>query len=300
MPDSSETQQYPAVVSAAFGRRMELELADGRRVPARTRRRALRPVCGDNVLASSQGDDEDWLVDTVEPRQTELARTDQRGRRELLAANVTVLVVVIAPAPQPDWFVVDRFLGAAHLDGMAPLLVLNKAELVDELPAEVNVYDRLGYERIESDAHSGLGIDALAVRLHDDVAAFVGQSGVGKSSLSNALVPDAELAIGAINESRDEGRHTTVAARRLRLPHGGALIDSPGVRDFAPHIDNVRDVAIAFPELQETGQHCRFADCAHRVEPGCAVRAAVETGVIDARRYASYLRLRNITRDTNR
>ncbi|MEL7538968.1 MAG: ribosome small subunit-dependent GTPase A [Pseudomonadota bacterium] len=295
MTTDSDDLHSNAIVCAAYGRRVELELPDETTVPARTRRRSLRPVCGDRVVAVPQPGERDWLINAIEVRSSELARTDTRGRRELLAANVNTLVVVVAPAPPTDWFMVDRFLGGAHLAGIDPLLVVNKNDLLDAIPDEVAVYDALGYERYVTDAHSGEGIAALAERLAGQTAALVGQSGVGKSSLTNALVPAANLAIGALTRTGDEGRHTTVAARRLRLPRGGALIDSPGVRDYAPHVENLARVAVAFPEVVEFAAHCRFANCHHRREPDCAVRAAVAAGDIDERRYTSYRRLYSIT-----
>ena len=266
MKGHSDDETTAAVVCAAYGRRMDLELPNGSVVPARTRRRNLRAVCGDEVRASRGSGERDWSVDAIDERRSELARTDQRGRREVLAANVTMLAVVIAPRPQPDWFMVDRFLGGAHLAGIEPLLVRNKCRLGDVDTKQLDVYRDLGYEQQDTDALHGDGIDALARRLTGEVAALVGQSGVGKTSLTNALVPGSALTTGAMNESRDEGRHTTVAARRLVLPDGGALIDSPGVRDYAPHIDSMRDVERAFPEIVRAGEGCRFADCSHRVE----------------------------------
>ncbi len=297
MVEHSDAEQHQATVSGAFGRRVQLTLADRDAVPAKTRNRTLRPVCGDRVLAQPQPGERDWIINEIFPRQSELARTDGRGRREVLAANMSLLVVVTAPQPRPDWFMVDRFLGAAHLLGIEPLLVVNKSDQPGLDAAALASYAALDYEILHTNALSGAGISELAARLASATAILVGQSGVGKSSLTNALVPDADMATRALNSAGDEGRHTTVAAHRLKLPGGGALIDSPGVRDYAPHIESLADVQHAFPEIAASAVECRFADCAHRVEPDCAVRAAVATHAINERRYESFRRLYNVTRD---
>ncbi|MEM8984650.1 MAG: ribosome small subunit-dependent GTPase A [Pseudomonadota bacterium] len=295
MADNSEDRSVLATVTAAYGRRMELELNDGRRVAARTRRRRLRVVCGDRVTAVSQSGDDDWIIDAIEPRCSELARTDSRGRREILVANLTALIVVAAPRPKPDWYMIDRMVGTAFLLGLRPILVFNKSDLVASDDAVLTEYAALPIERFTTNALSGDGLASLARRLRTEVAALLGQSGVGKSSLLNALVPSASEATGAMNESTDEGRHTTVAARQIQLPKGGRIIDAPGVRDFAPHIESMARVAVAFPEILAASAACRFTDCTHRSEPACAVRAGVDAGTIAERRYASYRRLFVIT-----
>ncbi|MEM1263332.1 MAG: ribosome small subunit-dependent GTPase A [Pseudomonadota bacterium] len=295
MAKNSEDSTVPATVSAAYGRRMELELSNGDNVPARTRHRRLRVFCGDRVMAEPPSSDDDWIIDSIIPRDTELARTDSRGRREVLIANLTTLIVVAAPRPKPDWYMIDRMLGTGFLLGLQPILVFNKSDLIDRDYAELADYANIPIELFTTNALTGDGLDALTSRLNGELAALLGQSGVGKSSLLNALVPNASEATGAINDSTDEGRHTTVAARQIHLPGSGRIIDAPGVRDFAPHIESIARVQVAFPEILTASANCRFADCTHRSEPHCAVREALDDGAISERRYSSYRRLFVIT-----
>jgi len=287
-------------VTAARGHRLELESADGRRLPARTKGKRLRVVCGDRVEAAPIGGEADWLITAVEPRDNVLARIDSRGRPEMLAANLDQLVVTAAVLPEADFFIVDRYLCAAELMGIEAAVVFNKSDLAHAEPPELAVYETLDYSVLRASAETGGGIGTLAELLAGHVSMLVGQSGVGKSSLINAVVPGAGQRIAAVSEARREGRHTTVAAEMIALPRGGRLIDSPGVRDFAPHIAADVDVGAGFREIRAASAGCRFNDCLHRTEPGCAVREAVESGAISERRYTSYRRLLNLARQLRR
>ncbi|MEO0997678.1 MAG: ribosome small subunit-dependent GTPase A [Pseudomonadota bacterium] len=278
-------------VTAAYGRRVEIQTPNGHRHPARVRGRKLRLVCNDRVAAEALPGEEDWLVTARLARKSELARTDSRGQREVLAANIDVMIVVVAPRPSPDLFVVDRFVAAARLNGMDAAIVINKADLDTDTAGLCACYETLGLNVVIASARTGSGTTELAGLLESRVGVLVGQSGVGKSSLVNRLVPAARLETAALGMGGDEGRHTTVAARLVQLPTGGELIDSPGVRDFAPHIEDLRDVAHGFAEIDTRAAACRFNDCRHVAEPGCAVTAAVSAGEIDCRRYKSYRRL---------
>ncbi len=234
----------------------------------------------------------------VLPRRTALYRSNARGRSEPVLANLTRLLVVIAPVPPPDPFVADRYLAAAESAGIAATLVLNKAELgIDAaLRTQLDAYTAAGYDCIAVSADTGTGIDALLAACAGQVAALVGQSGVGKSSLVRRLAPEAEVEIGGLMRE-EEGRHTTTASRLYELPGGGRLIDSPGVRDFAPAVDHLDPRHLGFVEVARLAPGCRFLDCRHMREPGCAIRQAVDSGTMDPRRYESYRRLRRLSEE---
>lgn len=231
----------------------------------------------------------------VLPRRTALYRSNARGGVEPVLANLTRLLVVIAPLPPPDPFVADRYLAAAESAGIAATLVLNKAELGIEgsLQTQLEAYAAAGYEYLSASAITGEGVDALLAACAGQLAALVGQSGVGKSSLVRRLAPAAEVEIGGLMRE-EEGRHTTTVSRVYELPGGGRLIDSPGVRDFAPAVDHLDPGHLGFVEVARLAPGCRFLDCRHMREPGCAVRQAVEAGALDPRRYESYRRLRRL------
>ncbi|HUL18730.1 MAG TPA: ribosome small subunit-dependent GTPase A [Steroidobacteraceae bacterium] len=286
-------------VIAAFGRQVLVRTTSGEELRARPFGRALVIVCGDQVRCRLDSRHEEVHVIEVLPRRTALYRASARGATEPVVANLTQLLVVLAPVPVPDFYVVDRYLAAATDAGVAATVVVNKSDLgLDEgLTAELAVYAQAGYASVLSSADSGAGLDALRAAIAPGAtAALVGQSGVGKSSLVRVLVPQAAVAIGELVREED-GRHTTTAARLYDLPHGAALIDSPGVRDFAPAVTALDERSLGFTEVRHLASGCRFADCRHLREPGCAVRAAAEGGALSARRYESYRRLRRLYED---
>jgi ribosome biogenesis GTPase / thiamine phosphate phosphatase len=283
-------------VIAAFGRHLVVRTADGAELRARPFGRALTVVCGDEVRCRLDRQHEELHVIEVLPRRNALWRANARGGAEPVVANLTELLVVLAPLPLPDLFVVDRYLCAATAAGMQATLVVNKSDLQIEaaLAAELDAYAPAGYAALCCSATSGAGMTELLAALGPDtVAALVGQSGVGKSSLVRRLLPEVDIAVGELVRA-EEGRHTTTAARLFDLPHGAALIDSPGVRDFAPAVSALDERTLGFPEVARLGAGCRFSDCRHMREPGCAVRAAAEDGSWHARRYESYRRLRRL------
>jgi len=287
------------LVVATFSRRMALRLANGEQVTARVKGKRLQPVCGDYVEAEPIANEPEWLITRVLPRRNELRRPDTRGKIEVLAANMSFLAVVTADPPAPDWFIVDRYLCAAELMGVSAAVIFNKTDLAepgDDTKDTLRDYERVGYRTVLCSAKAGSNLDALQDLLADQTAIIVGQSGVGKSSLINRLAESADLPTAAVSAGSGEGRHTTVNSVMLALPNGGAVIDSPGVRDYAPSTDSAQDVIRGFPEIGKYGTDCKFSDCRHLREPNCAVKAAIEAGDISARRYESYKRLLVLTR----
>jgi ribosome biogenesis GTPase / thiamine phosphate phosphatase len=282
---------FEARVTATFGRHLLVRDASGNELRARPFGRGLTVVCGDNVRCRTDPHHDEIHVVELIPRRTALYRSNVRGVTEPVVANLSTLLVVLAPVPVPDLFVVDRYLAAAASGGIAGTLVVNKTELGigEDLQAQLDVYGRAGYGWIGCSVKAGGGIDALLEACAGQVAALVGQSGVGKSSIVKTLIPNAEVETGSLVRE-EEGRHTTTASRLFDLPRGGHLIDSPGVRDFAPAVDRLDGRSLGFVEVERLAPGCRFADCRHMREPGCAVRE----GAMDARRYESYRRLRRL------
>jgi ribosome biogenesis GTPase len=281
------------LIVASHGSRGQLATDAGEIQRYVVKGRRLRVVCGDHVEWSGQKQSNELLVTAVQERVNALERPDARGRAELIAANLSRLVIVLAPEPEPDLFLADRFLCAAELMQADALVMWNKSDLCAAVPIDIEIYRHIGYRVLDGSATTGKNIDELATELADGVSMLVGQSGVGKSSLINHLLPNAEVTTANLSTATGEGRHTTTASVMHMLPGGGQLIDSPGVREFAPVIGEPGRVQNGFREIVKQAAECRFADCQHLREPDCAVKAAVETGAIDARRYESYKRLRN-------
>jgi len=289
----TDIDAFAAEVIAAFGQHLIVRDAAARELRARPSGRRLSIVCGDRVRCEVDRAHDEILVVEVLPRTTLLARANLRGESEPVVANVTQLVVVVAPLPAPDWFIVDRYLCAATAAGIAGAVAINKSDLeANKLDAaELDAFSAAGYRLTTCSAKSRAGLDGLRTLLSGAVSVLVGQSGVGKSSLVSALLPDAKIETGELMRE-EEGRHTTTASRSYPLASGGALIDSPGVRDFAPAVDLLDARTLGFPEVESLAPGCRFADCKHMQEPGCAVIAAVEGSALSARRFESYRRLR--------
>jgi ribosome biogenesis GTPase / thiamine phosphate phosphatase len=286
---------FEARVTATFGRHLLVRDASGKEMQARPFGRGLTVVCGDSVRCRTDPHHDEIHVVEVVQRRTALYRSNLRGVTEPVVANLSRLLVVLAPLPVPDLFVVDRYLAAAESGGIAGLLVVNKTELgiSDDLRAQLEDFSSAGYRYLPCSVRTGEGIDALLEVCAGQVAALVGQSGVGKSSLVDRLIPEAAVEVGELVRD-EEGRHTTTASRLFDLPRGGNLIDSPGVRDFAPAVDRLDSRSLGFAEVERLAPGCRFSDCRHMREPGCAVQKATETGAMSPRRYESYRRLRRL------
>jgi ribosome biogenesis GTPase len=292
MTDSATADRFDAEVIAAFGRHL-LVRSGTQELRARPAGRRLSIVCGDRVRCEFDRAHDEVLAVEVLPRKTLLARANLRGESEPVVANITQLVVVVAPLPQPDFFIVDRYLCAATAAGIRGAVAVNKSDLeankVDR--EEIDAYAAAGYVHVTCSATEGHGLTELRALLAGSVSVLVGQSGVGKSSLVNALLPKEQIETGGLMRE-EEGRHTTTASRSYPLDSGGTLMDSPGVRDFAPAIEQLDGETLGFPEIDRRARNCKFQDCRHMQEPACAVIAAVEAGEFLARRYESYRRLR--------
>jgi len=300
MSSHEHAGEFPARVVESFGRRVVVEANDGTRMHAELFGKRLNVVCGDEVRVRPSGAGDAPRVVASNARRSLFSRTDSRGRTEPLAANLTLLCAVIAPEPAPDPFVIDRYLAGAAYAGVRGAVIVNKCDLPeaqDEAFARLlEEYRAARYPVLALSARETASVAPLAELVKDEVTMLVGQSGVGKSTLTNALVPASVRPTRSLSDATGEGRHTTTSTALFRIPTGGELIDPPGVRDYAPALVDDATVQVGWPELLALAPECRFNNCLHLREPGCAVIAAVENGSLSARRYESYKRLMNIMR----
>jgi ribosome biogenesis GTPase len=296
MHDTDVGNEARGVVVANFGTEAVVEDAAGRLQRCKARRQLGQLVCGDRVRFKT-GDHGDCRIEKLEPRHSELARPDPQGRKKIIAANIDQILVVTSGKPSFNPGLVDRYLVAAEMLGIPPVIILNKIDLLSDaerqqLDQELQEFARIGYRTLHTSTKTAHGLDELLPILQHRTSIFVGQSGVGKSSLINALLPDAAARVGAISEATGKGTHTTTVAWLYHLPdRQGDVIDSPGVREFGLWDISPSQLAQGFREFGPYAEQCRFRNCLHKGEPGCAVRAAVEAGEISKRRYESYLRM---------
>ncbi|MCS6947352.1 MAG: ribosome small subunit-dependent GTPase A [Steroidobacteraceae bacterium] len=287
---------FSAQVIVSFGRQARVRDTDGRVHAARAAARGVGFVCGDWVECHRDSRHGEVYIRRVLPRRTVLQRSNARGGSEAVVANIDWLGIVAAVEPKPDLFLIDRYIAAAQSAGIGALLLVNKLDRdgsAELLRAIQLLGQSAGATVLGVSALTGAGLDELARFAADRLGVLVGQSGVGKSSLLRALAPGTQLSVRSLDRRR-EGRHATTRAEAIFLPSGGAIIDAPGVRDFAPALSALPADTLGFADIAALAPACRFKDCRHGREPQCAVRAAAAEGRLDPRRYASYRQLRRL------
>lgn len=283
--------EQEGLIISHFGTQVEVEGANGERQRCFIRANLPALVTGDRVVFCAG--EYAGVVVALHERLTILKRPDPYTGLKPVAANIDQVVVVIAPQPTPYADLIDRYLVAAETAGIEPLLLLNKTDLLDqpELKDTVNEvlepYKGLGYRVVQTSANRA-DLSALVEVLQDRVSVFVGQSGVGKSSLVNSLLPAAALRTSELSQYNQKGQHTTTTARLFHLPTGGVLIDSPGIREFGLWHMSRAELEQGFREFAPFLGACRFRDCKHEAEPDCALIAAVDEGRISEARFRSY------------
>ncbi len=269
-------------IIAAFGRHYLAELPDGEILECVPRGKKSEVACGDNVEVTRTGDGQ-GVIDRIAPRTTLLYRSDA-FKQKLIAANVTQIIVVVATEPSFNDELLARCLLAAHDQNLSTLIVLNKCDLpqIAAARAQLAPYGKIGYRVLELSAKQNIAPLLPYVQGHTSV--LVGQSGMGKSTLLNALIPDARAATREISTVLDSGKHTTTHAKLYHLNSQSHLIDCPGVQLFGLHHLDFAAIERSFPEFLPHLGNCRFANCTHSHEPDCAIRKATAEGKIDERR----------------
>jgi len=287
--------ELDGLVVAHLGKGVAVEGENGVIVLCHTRRRLGDVTVGDRVRwVACDGDL--GRVESVLPRTSCLLRPGYAGKLRYVAANLDRIYVVLAPLPEPDWLLVDQFLAVTESRDIDARLLINKADLAataggDGISARLREYEMAGYTVRAVSALEGTGMDALMSELQGQCCMLVGQSGVGKSSLTNALLPERDLRIGEISEKSGLGRHTTTTATLYHLPGGGDLIDSPGVAVFGLAEMNREQLAWAYREFQALIPKCRFNDCRHSGDKDCAIIDAVSRDEVSTARYQRFLKL---------
>jgi len=279
-------------VIAHLGQGIAVEYND-KIILCQTLRRLETVAVGDRVLWSLSSPDQ-GRIEEILPRRSCLTRPSRNGKTRPVAANIDTVFVVFAVEPHCDFLLIDQYLAVCENHTINAALVLNKTDLpqTEIIEKELLDYAQLGYPLYRVSAWATSGMDELKAVLKDQVSMLAGQSGVGKSSLTNAIIPDKDLKTNTVSATTKHGRHTTTAATLYHLPEGGDLIDSPGVAIFGLAGLSEQQLAYGYREFQPLIDQCQFNDCRHLKDKGCAVKLAVDNGEISSTRYQRFLKLR--------
>jgi len=295
--------EYNGLVIARYSNFYAVEGEDGKITQCVSRKKLL-PLCGDFVTWEVSGDS--GVITSLMARRGVLTRPDRRGQPKETAANIDQLIIVNALPDVGDeaenyefnMALTDRYIVATELLGATPLILLNKCDLaspetVERMEQAVKIYQDIGYTTILASTKAAIGIDALNAQLRDKTSIFVGESGAGKSSLINAIMPELAIRTNEVSAHSGLGKHTTTTTVLYHLTQGGHLIDSPGVREFGLWKVEPDQLAKGYKEFEPYLGECRFRNCSHRHNAGCAIEAAAEAGKISSERMASYHQIYN-------
>ncbi len=295
----TDADTHSGTVITHHGKELIVSNTEGETINCQLRQNLGTIVCGDRVVfryENIESQPKTAVVVALADRDNLLQKTGFGGKAKAVAANIDQVVVVCSLIPKPNHYLIDRYLVAAENLPAKPLLVINKIDLLDEENEHVvndinSTYESIGYRVLETSATKNTGIDELQSRLADATSILVGLSGVGKSSLIKDLLPEIDIRIGEISEASSEGKHTTTVSTLYPLPTGGNLIDSPGVRDFSPVELGKQEILDGFIELKQYRGRCKFANCSHNNEPGCAISEALEEGEVSEQRVNSFRKM---------
>ncbi len=287
------------IVVTRHAKHADVETEQGEIFRCNLRRTLKNVVVGDNVSwrkGSEQLQGISGVIEAVFPRKNELTRPDYYDGIKVMASNIDQIIIVSAVLPTLSLNIIDRYLVICETAKIPPLIVLNKIDLLNEeerqaVQQQLKIYEDIGYETLCLSADTGENMDALHQYLAKGTSIFVGQSGVGKSSLINQLMPEVNAQTGAISSNSGLGQHTTKASKLYHLPQGGNLIDSPGIREFGLWHLEPEQITLGYREFQSVLGTCKFRDCKHKNDPGCELRQAVENGKISAIRFENYHKL---------
>jgi ribosome biogenesis GTPase len=290
--DDVNSVQFEGLIIQHHGKQAIVEEHNGRLINCKIRQNLGGIVCADQVIYQRNPEEPEGVILAVKERKSVLARPDFHRKPKPFAANIDQIIIVAAPEPELSEHLLDRYLVTLEALGLEGVIVINKTDLLKnaaltDIESRMSVYRQIGYKVLFCSVKTAQGLEELRALLKERTSILVGQSGVGKSSLINQILPDLDLRIGELSQA-NHGKHTTSSSTLYHLPFGGDIIDSPGVRDFAIWNISEEQIASGFAEFRQFQGHCRFHNCRHINEPDCAIKQAVKEGKISAHRLQSY------------
>ena len=277
-------------ITSVFGRTGVLETADGERLNFLVKSQKLKPVVGDNVLWISQEDGTIVVTKILEPNN-QLERLNQNGKQQVIASNVSQILLITAPLPQPNFLLIDKFLLVSELMNCNLSIIFNKVDLVENNDRQLEVYQNLNYPVVMISAKEKTNLNPLFNLLNQQTTVLVGQSGVGKSTIINLLIPSDKIRTETLSNKNQKGKHTTSTSTMHALEGNGYLIDTPGVENLNPKILDIKEIEIGFKEISSLSHACKYRDCVHINEPNCAVNQGLINNEISSQRYKNYKKL---------
>ena len=305
--DESSTQT--ARVISHHGRQLYAETENFKKIKCKIRQNLGDIACGDYVLVQQTlkvsdqitsdkqlADNAQYVVTAVKERSNLLVKTGFAGAIKPVAANIGQLVIVTSLKPKPNPYLIDRYLTAAENLPAKALIIINKIDLVDDKTKKTvedltTLYQKIGYRVISASIKQDIGLDEISDALSNTTSILVGLSGVGKSSIVKAILPEEEIRIAETSAATGEGKHTTTVSALYHLEGNGIIIDSPGVRDFTPINNSLDEISRGFIDVRQFSGACKFSNCSHQNEPGCALKQAIADNKLEPQRFANYLRL---------
>ena len=277
-------------ITSAFGKTGIVEPTDGGRLNFLVKSQKLKPVVGDNVHWNKQSDGTIVVTKIMEPNN-QLERLNQYGQQQIIASNVTQILLITAPLPKPNFLLIDKFILISELMECDLSIIFNKVDLVEKSDSEFELYQKLGYPVIKISANEKINLNPLFNLLNQQTTVLVGQSGVGKSTIINLLIPKDKIRTEALSNKNQKGKHTTSASTMHAVEDKGYLIDTPGIENLNPKILDIKEIETGFREISSLSCECRYRDCIHINEPNCAVNRALTKNEIAAQRYSNYKKL---------
>lgn len=289
-----ENEINDAVVIASYGNRCEIEINDKTLLTAKSLKSIGKPLCGDQVRYKTEQNNQNVIVEILKRKNILSRLNNLNPKPKQIAANIEQMVIVASANDPIKYGLIDRYLVAAEFSEFSPAIVINKIDKIDttklkQLKTEMQIYADIGIPLHFISAIEQTGIDAFLKITENKTNIVVGQSGVGKSSIVNAILPSMPAITKEVSDSNNKGKHTTTTAYLYSIPGNGKLIDSPGIREFGLWNINKNELAQGFKEIRDASEQCKFRNCLHQAEPSCGVLAAVKNHDISEQRYRSYL-----------